>query len=71
MCRNQHGHKAFAKVKRMTDKHVDPSGTTDQFKAFVQADSPEAPTRARLPVIIGGVAALIAIAVVLVILLVG
>jgi hypothetical protein len=56
---------------RMTDEYVDPSGTTDQFKAFVQSDSPEAPARARLPVIIGGLAAIIAIAVVLVILLVG
>jgi hypothetical protein len=70
MCRNQRGRKAFAKVMRMADEYVDPSGTTDQFRAFAQAESAEPPTHTRMPLIIGGVVALIAVVAVVVVLLV-
>ena len=36
----------------MSDKSVDPSGNTDQFRAFVQSGQPE-PARSRAPLYIG------------------
>jgi hypothetical protein len=39
----------FAKVPGMPDEYVDPSGNTDQFRAFVQSPTPEpAPAKTRL-----------------------
>jgi hypothetical protein len=45
----------------MSDEYVDPSGTTDQFRAFVQDGAQEpAATRSRTPLIVAvGVAAVI------------
>ncbi len=67
MRRNRPGRNGFAKVLRMADKYVDPSGTTDQFQAFVQSGAAEAPARSRTPLIIGGVAALLVIVAIVVI----
>ncbi len=56
----------------MADEYVDPSGTTDQFRAFVQSE-PEtapAPARTRTPLIIGGVVAVVVVLAVVVMLLV-
>jgi hypothetical protein len=51
-------------VPGMADERVDPSGNTDQFRAFVQ-DTPAEPARSRMPLLIGtGVALLVVAAVV-------
>ncbi|MFF5175493.1 hypothetical protein ACFY3U_23090 [Micromonospora sp. NPDC000089] len=52
----------------MPDEYVDPSGNTEQFRAFLHAPETVAPAAApsRLPLIIGGaVAAVVLIALVL------
>jgi hypothetical protein len=49
----------------MADEQVDPSGNTDQFRAFVQ-DAPVEPARSRLPLMIG-----VAVAVIVVVAAVG
>ena len=48
----------------MSNEYADPSGNTEQFKAFAhgQAEAPAA--RSRMPLIIGGVVALAVIALV-------
>jgi hypothetical protein len=38
----------------MSNEYVDPSGNTEQFKAFAQAP-PDRSTRSRMPLIVGGV----------------
>jgi hypothetical protein len=48
----------------MSDANQDPAGNTQAFRAFVQRDEP-APARSNLPLIIGGVAAVIVIALVI------
>jgi hypothetical protein len=59
---------AFAKVRGMSNEYVDPSGDTEQFKAFVHAPQ-EQTGRSRTPLIIGGVVAVALLALVVVILL--
>lgn len=54
-------------VLAMSDEYTDPSGTTDQFKAFAQADTAESGAGLRLPVVVGVAAvALLAVAVVVI-----
>jgi hypothetical protein len=48
----------------MSNEYADPSGNTEQFKAFVQAP-PDQSTRSRMPLIVGG--AVFALLVVLVV----
>jgi hypothetical protein len=45
----------FAKVVRMPDNTVDPSGNTEAFRAFTHAPEESAPSTSRTPMIIGGV----------------
>ncbi|MBY8873476.1 hypothetical protein K7640_16700 [Micromonospora sp. PLK6-60] len=41
----------------MPENYTDPSGNTEQFRAFVHApDAAAAPAPSRLPLVIGGVA---------------
>jgi hypothetical protein len=48
----------------MPDEYADPSGNTDQFRAFVQSTAPE-PARSKAPLYIGlAVAAVVLVAVV-------
>ena len=47
----------------MSNEFADPSGNTEQFKAFAQAPA-DAPARSRTPMIIGGVVALALLALV-------
>jgi hypothetical protein len=51
----------FAKVVRMPDNTVDPSGNTEAFRAFTHAPEESAPTSSRTPLIIGGVAVAIVV----------
>ncbi len=48
----------------MSDQHVDPSGNTAQFRAFVQRPEPAPAKRSPLPIVAGVVAALVVIAVI-------
>jgi hypothetical protein len=66
MGRNKRRRKGFAKVMRMPDEYADSSGTTDQFRAFVQSDAPAVPARSRTPLIIGVAAAVLVVAVVII-----
>lgn len=54
----------------MSDEYVDPSGTTDEFRAFAQSDGAAPPARSRTPLIIGVVAAVVIAAAVVVLLVV-
>jgi hypothetical protein len=45
----------FAKVGRMSDKSVDPSGNTQAFRAFTERPAPEPAAPSRTPLIVGGV----------------
>jgi len=48
----------------MPDEYADPSGNTDQFRAFVQSPAPE-PVRSKAPLYVGlAVAAVVLVAVV-------
>ena len=49
----------FAKVVRMPDNTVDPSGNTEAFRAFTQHAPEEPATASRTPLIIG--AAIVAV----------
>jgi hypothetical protein len=57
-------------VRCMSDEYADPSGNTEQFKAFAQKPADQADRGSRLPLIIGGVVAL-ALVVLVVFLLLG
>jgi hypothetical protein len=50
----------------MSENYTDPSGNTEQFRAFVHAPEAAAPAAApsRLPLIIGGVVVVLLVAVV-------
>ncbi|MFC4145942.1 hypothetical protein ACFO0M_06715 [Micromonospora mangrovi] len=50
----------------MAENYTDPSGNTQQFRAFVDAREAAAPAAApnRLPLILGGVAVVLVVAVV-------
>jgi hypothetical protein len=52
----------------MSDDSADPSGSTEQFRAFVRHDPPAPPERSRLPLIIGVSAAVVVVVVVVVLL---
>ncbi len=52
----------------MSNEYADPSGDTEQFKAFVHAPQEQA-GRSRTPLIIGGVVAVALVALVVVLLL--
>ena len=52
----------------MSNEYVDPSGDTEQFKAFVQAP-PDRSTRSRTPMIVGGVVFVALVALVVALLL--
>jgi hypothetical protein len=52
----------------MSNEYVDPSGNTEQFKAFVHAP-PDTAARSRVPLIIGAVVVIAVLAVVAVLLL--
>ena len=47
----------------MSNEYADPSGNTEQFKAFAHAPA-EAPTRSKAPLVIGGVVAVALLALV-------
>jgi hypothetical protein len=48
----------------MSNEYADPSGNTEQFKAFVHAPAPE-PARSRTPLVVGAaVAAVVLVALV-------
>lgn len=52
----------FARVARMPDETIDPSGNTEAFRAFTNTpQEPEQPASAKLPLIIGGVVLLAAV----------
>jgi hypothetical protein len=55
----------------MSDEQVDPSGTTDQFRAFVQSAETAPPARFRTPIVLGGLALVVVVAVVVALLMVG
>ena len=55
----------------MSDEQVDPSGTTDQFRAFVQSTDAAPPGRSRTAVVLGGLVLVVVVAVVVALLLVG
>jgi hypothetical protein len=48
----------------MSNEYPDPSGNTEQFKAFVQAP-PDSAGRSRAPLVIGGVVAVVLVVIVL------
>jgi hypothetical protein len=50
------GVRCFAKVSRMSDNSVDPSGNTEAFRAFSQEAPQEPAAASKTPLIIGGVA---------------
>jgi hypothetical protein len=52
----------------MSNEYADPSGNTEQFKAFAHQPA-ESPARSRTPMIIGGVVALALLALVVFLLL--
>jgi hypothetical protein len=52
----------------MPDEYADPSGNTEQFRAFVHAPA-DAPGRSRTPLILGGVVVLALLALVVFLLL--
>ncbi|MDT4987642.1 MAG: hypothetical protein QOI74_1736 [Micromonosporaceae bacterium] len=52
----------------MSDEYVDPSGNTEQFKAFAHG-RPENATRSRLPLIVGVVAVAVVVIVLAVLVL--
>jgi len=54
----------------MPDEHADPSGTTDQFRAFVADPTPE-PKQSRTPLIVAGAVAVVVVLAILVWLAVG
>jgi hypothetical protein len=55
----------FARVARMSDNSVDPSGNTEAFRAFTNAP-PEPAAASRTPLIIGGaVVAVVVLALIL------
>jgi hypothetical protein len=45
----------------MSDEYVDPSGNTDQFKAFVRSDQPE-PARSKAMLYVGLAVAVVVLA---------
>ena len=47
---------AFAKVVRMPDNTVDPSGNTEAFRAFTQSTPQEPPAASKTPLIVGAAA---------------
>ena len=47
----------------MADEHADPSGNTDQFRAYV-ASTPDDPAPSRLPLLIGIAVAMVVVAVI-------
>jgi hypothetical protein len=53
----------------MSDENADPSGNTEQFKAFVHAPADQADRSSKLPLIIGGAVAVVLVAVVVFLLL--
>jgi hypothetical protein len=52
----------------MSNEYVDPSGNTEQFKAFVHAPQDKA-ARSRMPLIVGAVVVIALVALVVVLLL--
>ncbi len=52
----------------MSNEYVDPSGNTEQFKAFVHAPQ-ERSTRSRMPLIVGGVVLVLLVVLVVALLL--
>jgi hypothetical protein len=61
----------FAKVVRMPDNTVDPSGNTEAFRAFTQ-HAPEEPVKpSRTPLIIGGAVVAVVVIALIVWLVVG
>jgi hypothetical protein len=55
-------------VLPMSDEYRDPSGSTDQFRAFATADTAAPAARSRLPLVLGLAAAALVVVVVAVIL---
>lgn len=54
--------RSFARVSRMPDETIDPSGNTEAFRAFTNTpQEPEQPTASKLPLILGGVVLLAAV----------
>jgi hypothetical protein len=53
--------RSFARVARMPDETIDPSGNTEAFRAFT--DTPREPEQAasKLPLIIGGIVAAVVV----------
>ncbi|BEL11525.1 hypothetical protein Q0Z83_097160 [Actinoplanes sichuanensis] len=51
----------------MSDNQVDPSGNTEAFRAFTRT-GPEAETPSKIPYVIGGLVAVVVIALVVVLL---
>ena len=53
--------RCFARVARMPDETVDPSGNTEAFRAFTNTPAePERPA-SKLPLIIGGIVAAVVV----------
>ncbi|GGL01421.1 hypothetical protein GCM10012284_39990 [Mangrovihabitans endophyticus] len=48
--------RAFARVARMSDNRVDPSGNTEAFRAFSDHTPQEQSASSRTPFVLGGVA---------------
>src|SRR5262245_29858871 len=57
---------ATARVYAMSENRVDPSGNTEQFRAFVESAEPA--QKSRLPLILVGAAAALAVVIVIVLL---
>jgi hypothetical protein len=53
----------------MSNEYADPSGNTEQFKAFAQAPQEKAAARSRTPMIIGAVVVAVLVALVVFLLL--
>ncbi len=51
----------------MSDPNVDPSGSTEQFKAFVQHTEPASTRSFPVGAVVGGVAAIVVVAIVVLI----
>jgi hypothetical protein len=57
----------FARVHGMSDSAADPSGNTEQFRAFAQQQPTAAPARSSVPLVAGIVGAVVLIALVAVV----
>ena len=60
------GVRVFARVVRMPDNHVDPSGNTEAFRAFTQNAPQEPAAASRTPLIVGGAIVLVVLIAVIV-----